>query len=82
MYMIAGKRIIIRNEITKKVPCRKHRKRRINKKWLKRYGTRLVPDNHSMYVTKDYIFMTQKCFDKLSPLIEHYDEVTYGKIYG
>lgn len=77
MDMIAGKRIIIRNEITKEVPCRKHRKKRINKKWLKRYGTRFVPDNQSMYVTQDYIFMTQKCFDKLSPLIEHYDEVLY-----
>ena len=77
MYMMAGKRIIIRNEITKEVPCRKHRKRRINKKWLKRYGTRQIPDNQSMYVTQDYIFMTQKCFDKLSTLIEHYDEATY-----
>lgn len=75
MNMIAGKRLIIRNEITKEVPCRKHRKKRINKKWSKRYGTRLVPDNQSMYVTQDYIFMTQKCFDKLSPLIEHYNEV-------
>lgn len=77
MNIIAGKRIIIRNEITKEVPCRKHRKKRINKKWLKRYWIRFVPDNQSMYVTQDYIFMTQKCFDKLSPLIKHYDEVTY-----
>ena len=75
MNMIAGKRIVIRNDITKEVPCRKHWKRRINKKWLKRYKTRQIPDNQSMYVTQDYIFMTQKCFDKISPLIEHYDEV-------
>ena len=75
MDMIAGKRIIISEHITKQVPCRTHKKWRINKKWLKRYGTRTVPDNQTMFATQDCIFMTQKCFDKISNLVEHYDEM-------
>lgn len=78
--MIAGKQIIINEHITKQVQCRTHRKKRINKKWLKRYGTRTVPDNQKILVTQEYVFMTQKCFDKISNLVEHFEEVIGGRI--
>lgn len=79
MDMFNGKRIIVSNSITKQVPCRTHKKRRINKKWLKKYGYKSVPNNEIAYMINDCIIMTQKCFDKISHLVEHYDEVAYDE---
>lgn len=73
MDILNGKKVIISNCITKEVQCRKHKKKRINKKWLKKYGYKRVPDNNTMYMVNDTIIMTQKCFDKISYLIEHID---------
>lgn len=75
MDILNGKKVIISSYITKEVQCRKHKKKRINKKWLKKYGYKRIPDDNTMYMINDAIIMTQKCFDKISPLIEHYDEV-------
>ena len=60
-----GKRVLITNMITKDVQARKHRKKRINKKWLKRYGHKAVPDDTKVYMTNDAIFMTRRCFQRL-----------------
>lgn len=49
MYM--GFRIIADSRITKSEQARRHRKKRINKKWLKRYGYKQVPDLEHFYVT-------------------------------
>lgn len=57
--------IVINNYITKKVRCRKHKKRRIDKKWLRRYGYKEVQDDTKMYVFDGKILMSQKCYDKL-----------------
>lgn len=73
MDLLSGKRVIVSNSITKEVQCRKHKKKRINKKWLKKYGHKRIPDNNAMYMVNDSIIMTQKCFDKISHLIEHCD---------
>ena len=40
-----GYKILITEYITKDVQRRTHKKKRINKKWLKRYGMKIVPDN-------------------------------------
>lgn len=55
--------------ITKDVQARKHSKKRINKKWLKRYGYKAVPDDTKVYVTNDVIFMTKRCFQRLKKQI-------------
>ena len=60
-----GKRIFITNMIAKDVQARKHRKKRINKKWLKRYGYKAVPDDTKAYTTNEAIFMTRRCFQRL-----------------
>lgn len=45
--------------------ARSHRKKRINKKWLKRYGTKAVyPENKVLYM-ESKIYMTQKTFERL-----------------
>lgn len=53
---IYGYRLIPTNVITKQVPIRPHKKKRINKKWLKRYGTKTVPDYGKIVVFDHYIF--------------------------
>lgn len=60
-----GKRVVISDCITKKVQRRTNRKRRINKKWAKRYGYKDVPDDSKVMVIGDMIFMTQKAYDRL-----------------
>lgn len=51
--------------ITKLVPRRTHRKRRINKKWLKRYGYKSVPDDNRVVIFRNEIFATPKMCEKL-----------------
>lgn len=40
-----GYEILITEYITKDVQRRTHKKKRINKKWLKRYGIKIIPDS-------------------------------------
>lgn len=65
-----GKRVFITNMITKDMQARKHRKKRINKKWLKQYGHKAVSDDAKVYMTNDAIFMTRRCFKRLKKQIE------------
>ena len=46
-----GIRIVACNYIRKREQARTHKKKRINKKWLKRFGYRYVPDLSVMYMT-------------------------------
>lgn len=70
MDIYNGMPIIINNYITKKVRCRTHKKRRIDKKWLKRYGYKEVQDGATMYMVNGSLIMSQKCYDKFSSLID------------
>ena len=70
MDMFNGMPIIISNYITKKVRCRTHKKKRIDKKWLKRYGYKEIQDDTKFYVFNESLIMSQKCYDKLSSLID------------
>lgn len=70
MDMLNGMPIIITNSITKTVRCRTHKKRRIDKKWLKRYGYKDVQDSTTIYMVNGSLLMSQKCYDKLSSLID------------
>ena len=48
------------NALTKKTQKKTHRKKRINKKWLKRYGMHDVPDDGHVLVCGDRIYMTPR----------------------
>lgn len=68
MRLYQGIRVIETNAITKKIQRRTHHKRRINKKWLKRYGYRMVADDEKVYVIGDCIFGTHKAIKKIEKL--------------
>ena len=44
MEYLMGVPVIAVDWLTERVQARTHKKRRINKKWLKRYGYKTVPD--------------------------------------
>lgn len=69
-----GMRIFTTNMITKDVQARKHKKKRINKKWMKRYGYKCAPDNEKIIATNDMLFMTNRCFEKMKKYSEELGE--------
>lgn len=56
--------IVITDAIIKKVRCRIHRKKRIDKKWLKRYGYKEVEDHSKMFFCNGKLFMSKKNYDR------------------
>lgn len=60
-----GMEIVITEWITKDIQKRKHKKRRINKKWLKKYGYKCVPDDDKMIVFNNKLFMTKGAYEKV-----------------
>lgn len=47
---------------------RRHRKRRINKKWVKRYGKKLIPSNMG-YFFKNHLIAHPKMIEKIVHLV-------------
>ena len=60
-----GMEVIITECLTKDIQRRTHKKRRINKKWLKMYGYKSVPDNDKMIVFNNKLFMTKGAYEKV-----------------
>ena len=60
-----GMDIIITERITKDIQRRKHKKRRINKKWLKRYGYKCVPDDDKIIMSNNKLFMTKGAYERV-----------------
>lgn len=60
-----GFRLVETTAITKIVQRRTHSKRRINKKWLKRYGYKTVLDNETIYRFGDCILATPNTIRKI-----------------
>ena len=61
---------------TKEWQRRKHRKKRINKKWLKRYGTyelNLMPHEQVLMMDDGVIWMTKKTWLQLKPALERFN---------
>ena len=56
-----GYKILITEYITKDIQRRTHKKKRINKKWLKRYGMKIIPDNTKILLVNNTLMMTGKC---------------------
>ena len=65
MSELTGTPIIISPFMTTTKQARTHRKRRINKKWFKRYGMCTVDDMQTVYFIGDKIYMSQGLFNKL-----------------
>jgi hypothetical protein len=65
-----GFRLIGTNAITKRVQRRTHRKKRINKKWLKRYGYKTVPDHEKVVRTGNCLYATPKTIRKIIEAME------------
>ena len=74
MEQLWGKNIIISDRITKDVQARTHKRKRINKKWLKRYGFKTVPDNTRIFVTDECVFMTEKAYEKIKVILDRSDK--------
>lgn len=70
MELFCGLRVIITDKICKQVRAKKHKKRRIDKKWLKKYGFVDVPDNNKMLHIDNSLYMTQRCYDKVVTLLD------------
>ena len=68
-----GMEIIITKCLTKEIKRRTHKKHRINKKWLKRYGYKCVPDNDKMIVFNNKLFMTKGAYEKVKKGIKSID---------
>jgi hypothetical protein len=60
-----GYHLIETTAITKVVQRRTHRRRRINKKWAKRYGYHEVLDNSKIIISGDCIYGTPKMVRKI-----------------
>lgn len=58
-----GIAIILNESLTEdtRIPARRNKKRRIQKKWLKRYGYRKAPDKN-IYYTGDKLIMHPETF--------------------
>ena len=57
--------IVVTDAITKKVRCRTHRKKRIDKKWMQRYGYKYATDNSKTLLVNGTLYMSQKLHDIL-----------------
>lgn len=68
-----GFRLIETTAITKQIQCRTHRKRRINKKWAKRYGYKTVLDDGRIIRVGDYLYATPKTVKKIIEEMEEED---------
>lgn len=57
---------------TKEIQIRKHRKKRINKKWRKRYGCieiNMMPHGEIAIMDNSVIWMTKKTYQELKRLV-------------
>lgn len=61
-----GFRLFETDAITKQIQRRCNRKKRINKKWIKRYGYKTVPDDGKIIRIGDCIYATPKAVEKLA----------------
>lgn len=65
-----GYKILITEYITKNIQRRINKKKRVNKKWLKKYGMKIVPDNTKIILVNNTLMMTEKCYEKLKNITD------------
>jgi TnpA family transposase len=67
---LIGYRLVASDVITKEVQARKHKKKRINKKWLKRYGLKTVPDYETILVVDGCIIAQPKTIERIIATVD------------
>lgn len=67
---LMGYQVIASPHMADKVQARTHKKKRINKKWKKKYGMREVPWNKLLVTDDMKIYCHPKMFEKLKAEIE------------
>lgn len=67
-YYNGFKVVIIPDIVKDYIQRRKHRKKRINKKWIKRYGYRPVYDIEHCYVLGNTIYMVKAMYEELNKI--------------
>ena len=58
---------------TKEIQVRKHHKKRINKKWQKRYGyfeINMMPHNDIVMTDDGVLYMTKRTYQRLKKIVE------------
>lgn len=65
-----GYHVVETTAITKRIQRKKHKKWRINKKWLKRYGYKTVLDNDRLIIHGNVIYATPKLCEKLRVILK------------
>ena len=65
-----GYKILITEYITKNIQRRINKKKRVNKKWLKKYGMKIVPDNTKIILVNNTLMMTEKYYEKLKSITD------------
>lgn len=58
---------VIKVPLHRSIQARKHRAKRVNKKWLKRYGKRLIqtrPKSDNCFITFNKIMVPEEIWDK------------------
>ena len=75
MCLYNGVPIIITNAITKTVQARTHKKKRINKKWLKRYDYKEIQNENKTYMIDGKLYMTQRCYNKMKKILEKENKI-------
>ena len=70
-----GVRVVTTDLMRVWVQARKHRKKRINKKWLKRYGYKQVPDMNTVRIADvpgmgRVLFCHPKLYEKVKDALE------------
>ena len=80
MNYFNGLKIVETTAITKKVQRRTNKKRRINKKWLKRYGYKTVPDDANVIIYGDSIFATPRMAKRIIKEVKKNEQSRTGTI--
>lgn len=77
---IFGYPVIATEYMRENEQARKHKKKRTNKKWLKRYGMRSVPSK-KMVIFDGRIYCHPKLFDKIKENVDEYEDdfCSYGE---
>ena len=78
-YM-SGIPIVITDAIKKDVRKRKHKKKRIDKKWEKQYGYKSVTDDAKCIMFNGTIYMSQKCYENVKKAYRRLEEWQNARI--
>lgn len=62
---VGGYRVFTTDAIRKQIPRRTHKKKRIQKKWIKRYGYKDVPDSDRAIIVGDCLYVTPTMFRRI-----------------